>query len=354
MKIVQVLPSLCFGDAVGNDALALKKIIRERGYETEIFAKDIDARFPADIALKIENSPNLGKSDIVMFHEAIGTELNVWIQNQKCRKVMIYHNITPPEFFLPYDSAAVCQCVQGLREVQGLRNTFEMVLAASPFNRQNLLDMGYACPVHVLPILIPFEDYEKKASEMIFKKYGDGRKNIIFVGRVVPNKCHEDIIRAFSEYLHCFDHDARLFLVGTCQQSYYGRLKEYTKLLHIEENVIFTGHINFDEILAYYRLADLFICQSEHEGFCVPLVEAMYFDIPIIAYDSSAIAWTLGGSGFLMKEKDPLETAAVMDRILSDGELRNVILQNQRERLADFQYEKVKSMFWKCMDEFIA
>ena len=115
-------------------------------------------------------------------------------------------------------------------------------------------------------------------------------------------------------------------------------------------DVHFTGHIKFDEILAYYRLADLFLCQSEHEGFCVPLVEAMSFGIPVVAYDSSAIAETLGDSSFLLKEKNPAETAAVMHRILTDPELRQTILADEQERLADFQYEKTRATFWEYMD----
>ena len=202
-------------------------------------------------------------------------------------------------------------------------------------------------------ILIPFDDYKKKPSEKILSKYkDDGYTNIIFVGRVVPNKCQEDVIGSFNEYQKHFNPRSRLFIVGTFMETYFNRLKEYTERLGVK-NVAFTGHCPFDEILAYYRLADLFLCQSEHEGFCVPLAEAMCFDVPVVAYDSSAIAETLGGSGFLLKEKDPLLTAGVMNRILTDSALRETIVENQRERLQDFQYDKVKALFWKYMDEFI-
>lgn len=355
MKIIQLLPTISFGDAVGNDTIALKKIIAERGYKTEIYAENIDPKLPKGTAVHFTEICTLTNDDILIFHESVGTNLNYWIQDQKCRKVMIYHNITPPEFFVRYSDTSEDLCSKGYDEVKKLRETFDMVLAASDYNKQNLIDMGYTCPIHVLPILIPFEDYKKTPSLKILSKYkDDGYTNIIFVGRIAPNKCQQDVIAAFNDYQRNFNQKSRLFIVGNPSglENYDFRLKEYVKKLGTQ-NVIFTGHCPFDEILAYYHLSDLFLCQSEHEGFCVPLVEAMFFNKPIVAYDSSAIGWTLGGSGFLMKEKNPLETAAVMNRILTDNELKETMLANQRERLADFQYDKVKALFWKYMDDFI-
>lgn len=353
MKIVQVLPCLSFGDAVGNDTLALKEIISEKGYKTRIYSQILSKDFPKDIAFPASKLPKFSKDDIVILHEAVGTELNNWIEKQKCRKVMIYHNITPSEFFMGYDNNSFNACRHGYKQLRNLTKTFDMILSDSAYNRQNLVDMGFKATNHVLPILIPFDDYKKTPSQKVLSKYkDDGYTNIIFVGRVVPNKCQEDVIAAFNEYQRYFNKNSRLFIVGSFMETYSNRLKEYTKKLGTK-NVIFTGHCPFDEILAYYHLADIFLCQSEHEGFCVPLVEAMYFDVPIVAYNSSAIGETLGGSGFLLKEKNPLETASVMDRILTNETLKQTILENQKERLQDFQYEKIKALFWKYMDEFM-
>ena len=350
-----MLPDIYFGDAVGNDTLALKHLISESGYETEIYAERIDSRLPKGTALPLKELSQINKDDIIISHVSTASPINQWIKKQICKKVMVYHNITPPEFFNNYSNAHVTGCKTGYDEVKKLRETFDMVLADSAYNRQNLLDMGYNCPIHVLPILIPFDDYKKSPSKETISKYkDDGFTNIIFVGRIAPNKCQQDVIGAFYEYQKYYNKKSRLFIVGNPigLEAYDEQLKKYANKLGVQ-NVIFTGHIKFDEILAYYYLSDLFLCQSEHEGFCVPLVEAMFFNKPIVAYDSSAIGWTLGGSGFLMKEKNPLETAAVMNRILTDSELKETILANQRERLGDFHYDKVKALFWKYMDEFI-
>ena len=355
MRIVQVLPSLSGGDAIGNDVMALKSVIRERGYETGIYAEGIAPNVPDGMARHISELPTLDAQDIIILHVAIASDLNEWIKKQPCRKVMVYHNITPPVFFRGYNEDAAASCGKGLMETRSLKDTFDVVLAVSGYNRQDLTNMGYTCPMHVLPILIPLDDYKKAPAERIMRKYkGDGLTNIIFVGRIAPNKKQEDVIRAFAEYQKYFNPASRLFLVGNPGgfESYERQLRDYARAIGVR-NVIFTGHIKFDEILACYRLADLFLCQSEHEGFCVPLVEAMSFGIPVVAYDSSAIAETLGGSGFLLKEKAPAETAAVMHRILTDPELRQAILANEQDRLADFQYEKVREAFWEYMDGII-
>ena len=156
--------------------------------------------------------------------------------------------------------------------------------------------MGYTCPIDVCPILIPFSDYEKEPDRRVLRRYkGDGKTNLLFVGRIAPNKKQENVIRAFYFYHKYYSPDSRLFLVGSWSgmESYYERLCDYVKALGIAEHVVFTGHIRFDEILAYYHLADVFLCMSEHEGFCVPLVEAMYFHVPIVAYSCAAVPDTL-------------------------------------------------------------
>ena len=135
-------------------------------------------------------------------------------------------------------------------------------------------------------------------------------------------------------------------------ERYYVRLQDYIKELNVP-NVIFPGHIKFDEILAYYHLADCFVCMSEHEGFCVPLVEAMYFDVPIIAYDSCAVAGTLNGSSLLIKEKKSLEIAGLIRKLICDRELYSAIVQNQRERLRDFDNKPIQKQFIDYLNKFI-
>ena len=354
MRVVQLLPTLSFGDAIGNDTIALKGVISEMGYSTDIYAENIDKRLPEGIAKKADKLRDLKKDDVLIYHKSTGTDLTFKIENYKCRKIMVYHNITPPEFFRPYSIEATQLTELGYKGVEYLRDKIDYVLAVSAYNRSELVKMGYTCPMDIRPILIKFEDYKQTPDEATIKKYSDGKKNLVFVGRIAPNKKQENVIRAF----YCYkkrDPDSRLILVGssTGMENYYERLVKYANALGIGDDVIFPGHIKFSEILAYYRLADAFVCMSEHEGFCVPLVEAMFFDVPVIAYDTSAISDTLGGSGVLLDNNDPVFAAAVIERVLTDDKFRESIIAGQRRRLEDFSYERIKATFEKELTDFI-
>lgn len=355
MRIIQILPTLSFGDAIGNDTIALKGAIRDMGYETEVYAENIDKRLPAGSGLDISKLSGLKKDDIILYHKSTGTDLTFKIDEFKCRRIMVYHNITPPEFFRPYSPAATALTEYGYKGVEYLKDKVEYCLADSSYNRSDLLRMGYTCPIDVRPILIRFEDYKQTPDEETIRKYSDGKKNLIFVGRIAPNKKQEDVIRAFYHYKK-LNPESRLILVGSYSgmENYYNRLVKYAAALGLKDDVVFTGHIKFSAILAFYRIADVFVCMSAHEGFCVPLAEAMFFDVPIVALDTSAISDTLGGSGFLVDDNDPVFVSRVIDRVLNDEALRNELISGQRRRLEDFSYEKIRDTFTEQLKNFIA
>lgn len=348
--VLQLLPTIAYGDAVSNDTLALEKVIQKMGYKTGIYAETIDMRFPKGTAKEYRKMPKLKPTDVVIFHMSTGSQLNWDFGRMNCRKVMVYHNVTPPELLEKYNEAAAQQCRDGLEAVRWLADRVDYCLAVSEFNKSDLEQMGYRCPIDVLPILIPFEDYDKKPDEVIKRRYQDGYANILFTGRIAPNKCQEDVIRSFAFYQKYYNPKSRLFLVGSDRgyENYRKRLESYINVLEARE-VIFTGHIRFNEILSYYQAADVFLCQSEHEGFCVPLVEAMYFDVPVVAYDSTAVYDTLGGGSLVLRRKDAMETAAVMDRLIRDGDLRNRVISNQQERLKDFRHPVIEARFMELL-----
>ena len=342
MRIAQVLPTLNMGDAVGNNCRAIDAILREAGYDTRIYAENIDARLPKGAAEHITNLRKLGDRDILLYHLAIAFDMDLRQFGGRC--VFQYHNVTPPEFFERYDHFSYCACSLGLDQMRASKDIPELCWADSDFNKQNLIDAGYSCCIHTIPILVPFEDYEKPADPKVLKRYEDDYVNFLFVGRVVPNKAHEDVIRTFAWYQKHINPKCRLFLVGNADlASYVGQLKRYIHVLDVE-NVIFPGHITFSEILAYYRLADVFLCMSQHEGFCVPLLEAMHFRIPIVARDTTAIPYTLGGAGLLLENNDPITAALAVDRIVRDDALRETIVAGQDERLKYFSTENIKKM----------
>ena len=355
MKIIQIMPTVSFGDAVSNDARAIADVIEEMGYKTAIYAENIDPRIKDKRIRKVSKLGKIGKRDIVIFNHSTGTNLCYTLPKLSGRKMMIYHNITPPEFFRPYSAAATRLTQFGYDGTAYLSDKIEYVMPVSEYNASDLRRMGYKCESFTRPILSPFEDYEKAPDPQVMEKYsGDGYTNIVFVGRIAPNKKQEDLIAAFSYYKKHINPKSRLIIVGSSggMERYADSLKEYAESLGTED-IIFTGHVSFPEILAYYRVSNVFLCMSEHEGFCVPLVEAMYFDTPIIAYDSSAIADTLGGSGILINDKDPVFVSMVIDRLVKDEALRNHVIEKQRQRLADFSYENMKARLMEGLNRFI-
>ena len=340
---------------MGNDTRAIYRILKEEGFDTVIGAEAVDRRIPKDEAAELKDLPKIREEDLVIYHGSTGSKLNFDIAGYPGRKIMIYHNITPPGFFRRYNKEARENMEYGYEGIRYLKDKFAYCIADSEYNKQELRRMGYECPIDVCPILIPFEDYDREPSAKVLKQYRDGKKNWLFVGRIAPNKKQEDVIRAFYCYQRDYEPESRLFLVGNAggMEIYEARLKNYIHVLGLDEKVIIPGHIPFDETLAYYRLADVFVCMSEHEGFCVPLAEAMHFGVPIAAYGCCAVPDTLGNGGLLLDSKEPEVAAAAANRLITDQALRAAILEGQKEMLQKYAYETVKSRVLSLLKGFI-
>lgn len=357
MRIHQILTTLSFGDAVGNDTIAIMNLLRKNGYtDSSIYAENLDARLAnMDGVHKISEMPEMKADDIIIYHLSTGSNLNRKIRDFVGRKLVIYHNITPASFFERYSEVTSRLCYKGRSEVKGLNKTFEAGICDSDYNRQELIEMGYTCPLAVCPILIPFDDYKKTPDSEVISKYSDGIKNIVFVGRIAPNKKQEDLIALDYAYRKLYPEDkVRFIFVGSANgtENYDKRLKDYAEKLELD-NVVFTGQVSFASILAYYKVADVFACMSEHEGFCVPLIEAMCFEKPILAADYAAVSGTLGGSGILLENKDMAKASFYLHEMLHDEELRASIIEGQNKRLKDFSYESVSATFMEQLNKFI-
>lgn len=356
MKIYQIVPTLNFGDAIGNDAIAIKHVIEDMGITAFICSQSISPKIKENGVIPLDRMPKVNDDDIVIYHMGSGGETNALTASMNCRKIMRYHNITPPEFFALDNPVFAEDCRKGLEDMNNvMKGRFNAHIAVSEFNKSNMIEMGYPPEsIDVIPIIFPFGDYRKTPDEAMVRKLSDGVVNIVFVGRIAPNKKHGDLVRSFAYYKKHVNPNSRLILAGSGNTDgiYYNDLMEYISALRVQD-VVFPGHISFEEILAIYKTAHVFLCMSEHEGFCVPLLEAMTFDVPIIAYDSCAVPETLGGSGIVTETKDPAFIAKVIDRIVSDNELRSMVIDSQRERLRRFDYEIIKKEFQDYLRRFM-
>lgn len=353
-RIIQLLPSIMVGDGIGNEALQIYRILKEAGFQTHIYAERIGPGIPADVVSASGSMPPLAKEDILIYHLSLGSDLCDLLQKLKCHIIFRYHNITPAKYFRGYLPESEKACMDGLWQFQKMKGLPELVLAVSDYNARHLRALGYQCPMEILPIVIDWSDYEVKEDARILEKYRDGRHNFLFVGRIVPNKKQEDLLRIFCAYHRWTDPMSRLILVGNDKRvwRYHRELLDYCRLLELgEEEVVFTGSVSFQELLAYYRTADAFLCMSEHEGFCIPLLEAMFFQIPIIAYDAAAIGETLGNAGVLMESKDMESWVNEMDALMRDKAYRKEILTAQGKRLEEFNYDLLRDRLLDVMNK---
>jgi glycosyltransferase involved in cell wall biosynthesis len=342
MEIHQIAPALIYGDAVSNNTIALRETFRSMGYKSEIYAKWIDSEVSG--YAKPLNKYKGKDSNLLFYHFPLaGGEVTEFVKQLPDRKVLIYHNITPPEFFNRYDKLSALQCAEGLREVKGLPGYFQLALGVSEFNRQALEDFGFE-NTGVLPIFSDFGKFgEIKDDEKTDPAKKNGTVNFLFVGRVAPNKCYEDIIKSFFCYNRYINANSRLYLVGSTHiKAYTAHLKNFVKGLGLDSSVIFAGKVKDEELAEHYRNADVFLCMSEHEGFCVPLLEAMHFHVPIVAYRSTGIPYTLGDSGVLIGEKDYIKIAELVNIVLQDRRLKARIVERQDRRLEEFDQAHVR------------
>ena len=334
-RVHQLTAALSYGDAIGNEALAIQAHLRAAGYQSDIFAEGVHPRM-AHLARPLWEYADVSSPDTVcLYHFSIGSAAGRMIFHAPDRLVAIYHNITPAHFFLGFHPHLAGLCYHGRRELAAFAPRTELGLGDSEYNRRELEDAGYARTA-VLPIVLDLAAYAAPVSHVTRRLFDDGRTNVLFVGRMIPNKRIDDLIRVFAAYQRAFNPRSRLILAGDHRghERYYARLQELVRAVRAEE-VVFTGHVQQDDLLACYSVSHLFLCLSEHEGFGVPLVEAMVFGLPVIAYDAGAVAETLRGGGLLLADKDPLTVAALVDRVMTDGALRAAVLRTQERAIAE-------------------
>lgn len=349
ISLRQIVPSIMPGDAISNSVFAFHCSAKARGYDSQIFAQWIDPSLRRQVHSLKRYRPGGGK-DISLYHYGLGsefTELAISLKS-KAKMVLFYHNLTPAYYFY-YDNPLLAQALKKGREELGeLAELVELAICNSNYSAQELSAIGFS-NLAVVPPMYLDEKYEIPPDKATLERFADGKTNLLFVSRIAPNKKQEDVMKAFHFYRR-INPDSRLFLVGPLgvMKVYYRWLLDLVEYLRLPE-VYFTDRVSQAQLNAYYRLADVFVSMSEHEGFGMFLVESMYFDLPIIAYESTAVPETLGDAGVLIKEKDFPIIAEMINLLVSNEDLRRAILETQRRSLRHFTKEKVQAQFWQSL-----
>jgi len=337
MRVNQWVPAAHRGDAIGDSARRMRGLLRTMGHESDIFALTIDDDLRHDVRPFADPASKTG--DVTIFHFALPSPMSQAFSRLSHGRVLQYHNVTPAHFFGPYAPSLFRLASIARQELASLAPASDLALGDSEYNRQELEALGFG-RTGVLPIAVDTDRLTNAPPHPVLDEIlDDGLVNFLFVGRIAPNKKIEDHIRLAEQYKRVIDAYYRFIFVGRYDvvPSYYATIRSLlSEYKMLEDRFIFTGPVPDIELAAYYRASSAYISLSEHEGFCVPLVEAMAMDVPVLAYSAAAVPDTLGGAGVQFAPKDLEYAAELLGMLAFEESPREEILAGQRRRLQDF------------------
>ncbi len=332
-RLDQIVAGYADGDAISTEARALKELFGRLGFVSEIFASP-DRVSPA---VRHECRPvsefRAGRSDAVLYHYAIASPAEEAWRSSPARKIFVYHNVTPAAFFKGFDDRVAASLGEARARLKESAARADAVWAVSRFDAGELSALGVR-NVRVFPLIFSPAALDVPPDPAVRRTFAEPMKNILFVGRIAPNKCLEELIQAFAWYHRGVDPFSRLILVGSKKSAprYYAMLRMLAGELKLS-HVCFEDFASPAALSAYYRLADVFVCPSRHEGYCLPLLEAMHQDVPVIARSTGGTPEAMGGAGVMYEDLSAGELAELIRRVLDDPGLRREILSSQEQRM---------------------
>ncbi|MCU1378911.1 MAG: hypothetical protein JWN29_1894 [Acidimicrobiales bacterium] len=347
----QFLPVLEPG-AIGAHSLEVQRLCHELGLASEIYAEEVRPVWHGR-GRTLKEFRGRG-DDVLLYHVAIGSGVADFVAGRVEPLVVDHHNITPASYFAEWEPDVVHGIAWGRQQLARLAGRTTLGLADSGFNRGELEALGYGRTA-VAPILLDTSTFERAVDEAALERLGGRGRAWLFVGRVAPHKGQHDLIKAFAAYRRVYDGDAVLRIVGASSADrYVAALHDLVSALQLDDAVDITGGVSDGELAAHYRAADVFVCVSEHEGFCVPLLEAMHHRLPIVAYGSTAVPETLGAGGLCLPGKSPTTVAAAVDRVLRDPALQRALADAGERRLADFDLSVTRATWRAAIESVVA
>jgi glycosyltransferase involved in cell wall biosynthesis len=334
MRIDQWVPAFHRGDAIGDEAWELRAFFQAEGFESEIYCLNRDKGLESASRLFSE-FPAPAASDITILHFALPSPLSAALAGLPSKKAIVYHNITPAEYFEETNPEFARVARLGREELAALAPAADLSLADSEYNRLELEALGFR-NTHVFPLFVDFKKYAGPENKLLHDIYRDDRTNILFVGRIAPNKKIENLVKTVFYYKKYISPLVRLIVVGKTNTfpPYYAAVSRMADEFYLKpEEVRFFGHLPDDEMFALYRASDVFLSLSEHEGFCLPLVESMMFDLPIVALRAAAVPYILGEAGMLLSEFRPDRTAEAIALVAQNPTLRKALVESGRRQL---------------------
>jgi glycosyltransferase involved in cell wall biosynthesis len=354
MIVHQWVPAAHRGDAIGDSARTVRALLRQLGHESELFALTVDEDLQGDV--RPFSDPSAHAGDVTLFHYALPSPMTAAFARLNGGRVLQYHNITPARFFAPFSPALFRLALLGRQELATLVGHVDLALGDSAYNQRELDELGFA-PTGIFPIAVNTGRLDKAARRPALERLlSDGLTNFLFVGRIAPNKRIDDHIRLAEMYKRYVDTEYRFVFVGRTDvvPAYYATIRALVLEYQMPaDRFLFAGQVPDEDLASFYRTASAYVSLSEHEGFCVPLVEAMAMDVPILAYAAGAVPETLGGAGLLFAPKDLERAAELLGLLAYDRELRRQVIEGQRARLSQFGQGVVLEAIDRMLQPFV-
>lgn len=336
-RIIQLLAGYNRADAISEVARNMRRVFRRWGYSSDIVCEATHTltELSEDARTLEQYREEASAEDLVILHLSMGSSANEAFKRLPGRKAIFYHNVTPAHFFEGLEQTR--QLEEGRKQVESLAGTTEVNVAVSEFNASELREMGYK-NVNVLPLLLNLDHCRRPIDRATLKEYDDGCVNIVFVGRCVPNKRIEDLLATFYYFQNYVEPQSRLIHAGSFagMEQYHAMLLAFAHDLALERAEMI-GSISQARLNAVYQTADVFLSMSEHEGFCIPVLESMVHDVPVLAYEAAAVPETLDGAGVLFREKRFDVVAEMLGELVRNTSLRNAVVNEQRDRLTRYE-----------------
>jgi len=348
VRVDQVIPSLASRDAIGTHTRTLTTALREAGIDSDIYYGTCTPDI-AHLARPVVELGRVSKDRWLLYQSSIGSPVFDILAARSEPKLVNYHNITPAALLADWEPDVAFEVRLGRTQLERLAPESALAVADSAYNETELVDAGYSATA-VVPLLIDMTatgaDPDPATLARLQAAKDLGGPDLLFVGKVSPHKAPHDLVKMLAVYRRLYHPRARLHLVGSPLGERYARaLAGYVEALGLTGAVSVTGSVDAAQLEAYYRAADVFVCASEHEGFCVPLVEAMGHGVPVVAFGAAAVPETVGDAGLVLDDKDPLRFAAAVDRVVGDAELRRQLAQAAAQRVAGFSVERSARRF---------
>ena len=349
-RIDQLLAAAHAGDATGDAALALAARLRTEGHTAEVFASSVDEELEERVR-SIDELPTASSSDTTILHFNVPSPLNDVLASRAGRRLIVYHNLTPPELLLPHCPEIARLTALGRRQLQELAasGAVDLAIGVSRYNTADLDNTGFDTTT-TLPLPIDLSRFSGPTNPVLEADLArTPMPTFVTVGRVAPNKGVEDFIKIAAYYLRYVSPEGRFLIVGGTRglESYLDALVDLHRELALDGRVAFTGKVSSLDLHTYYRNATAYVCTSRHEGFCAPLLEAMTAGVPVVARRAAAIPETLAAGGVLVDSDDLAEWAEVLGLVANDRQLRQSLAAAGRRRVRRFDTTAV-------LDEWVA